>query len=102
MKEKKRVYEALVDGAMEGLTDEALYDFVKTRCPKATSRKIVRASLLALTDPHLRDRNILDVIYALAIKHRLDDGVLGDGEDEGPDEQTQSSQAANQNMPQLS
>ncbi|MBY5409697.1 hypothetical protein HFO98_14710 [Rhizobium leguminosarum] len=100
MKEKKRVYEALVDGAMEGLTDQALYDFVKARCPKATSRKIVRASLLALMDPHLRDRNILDVIYALAIKHRLD-GVL-DGEDEEPDERAQPSQAANQNMPQLS
>ncbi|NEK34726.1 hypothetical protein [Rhizobium leguminosarum] len=97
MKEKKRVYEALVDGAMEGLTDEALYDFVKARCPKATSKKIVRASLLALMDPHLRDRNILDVIYALAIKHRLDDG-----EDEEPDERAQPSQAANQNLPQLS
>ncbi|MBX4924545.1 hypothetical protein [Rhizobium binae] len=97
MKEKKRVYEALVDGAMEGLTDQALYDFVKARCPKATSKKIVRASLLALTDPHLKDRNILDVIYALAIKHRLDDG-----EDEEADEQVQSSQAANQNTPQFS
>ncbi|MCW1750488.1 hypothetical protein [Rhizobium acaciae] len=102
MKEKKRVYEALVDGAMEGLTDQALYDFVRARCPKATSKKIVRASLLALMDPHLRDRNILDVIYALAIKHRLDDGVLDDGEDEEPDERAQPSQAANQNLPQLS
>ncbi|PDT04822.1 hypothetical protein CO666_08790 [Rhizobium chutanense] len=97
MKEKKRVYEALVDGAMEGLTDQALYDFVKARCPNATSKKIVRASLLALTDPHLKDRNILDVIYALAIKHRLDGG-----EDEEADEQVQSSQAANQNTPQFS
>ena len=92
MKDKKRVYEALVDGAMEGLTDQALYDFVKARCPNATSKKIVRASLLALID-HLRDRNILDVIYALAIKHRLDDG-----EGEG----APSALAANQNMPQLS
>jgi hypothetical protein len=81
MKEKKRVYEALVDGAMEGLTDDALYEFVRRRCPKATSKKIVRASLLALADPHLMDRNILDVIYALAIKHRLDEGVM-DGEEE--------------------
>jgi len=101
MKEKKRVYEALVDGAMEGLTDQALYDFVKARCPKATSKKIVRASLLALGDPHLKDRNILDVIYALAIKHRLDDVVLDDGEDEEPDEPAPSSQAANQNSPPL-
>ncbi|ARM91514.1 hypothetical protein RHEC894_PD00005 (plasmid) [Rhizobium sp. CIAT894] len=97
MKEKKRVYEALVDGAMEGLTDQALYDFVKARCPNATSKKIVRASLLALTDPHLKDRNILDVIYALAIKHRLDEG-----EDDEADEQLQSSQAANQKTPQFS
>ncbi|MBB4239080.1 hypothetical protein [Rhizobium esperanzae] len=97
MKEKKRVYEALVDGAMEGLTDQALYDFVKARCPNASSKKIVRASLLALTDPHLKDRNILDVIYALAIKHRLDDG-----EDEEADEQLQSSQADNQKTPQFS
>jgi len=102
MKEKKRVYEALVDGAMEGLTDDALFDFVRARCPKATSKKIVRASLLALGDPHLKDRNILDVIYALAIKHRLDDVVLEDGEDEEPDEPAPSSQAANQNSPPLS
>jgi hypothetical protein len=47
MKEKKRVYEALVDGAMEGLVGDALYDFVRSRCPKASSKKIVRASLLA-------------------------------------------------------
>ncbi|MBX4956126.1 hypothetical protein [Rhizobium lentis] len=101
MKEKKRVYEALVDGAMEGLTDQALYDFVKTRCPKATSKKIVRASLLALTDPHLRDRNILDVIYALVIKHRLDEGVLDDGEDEETYERAQPPQVADRNMPEL-
>lgn len=81
MKEKKRVYEALVDGAMEGLTDDALYEFVRRRCPKATSKKIVRASLLALADPHLMDRNILDVIYALAIKHRLDEGVMDEEEE---------------------
>ncbi|ANL30656.1 hypothetical protein AMC90_PC00005 (plasmid) [Rhizobium phaseoli] len=102
MKEKKRVYEALVDGAMEGLTGEALYDFVKMRCPKATSKKIVRASLLALTDPHLKDRNILDVIYALAIKHRLDDGVLDDGDEEEPDEPASFSQAVKQDISRLS
>jgi len=85
MKEKKRVYEALVDGAMEGLVGDALYDFVRRRCPKASSKKIVRASLLALTDPHLKDRNILDVIYALAIKHRLDETTVEDEEEEDVD-----------------
>jgi hypothetical protein len=46
MKEKKRVYEALV----EGLVGDALYDFVRSRCPKASSKKIVRASLLARSE----------------------------------------------------
>lgn len=87
MKEKKRVYEALVDGAMDGLVGDALYDFVRKRCPKASSKKIVRASLLALSDPHLKDRNILDVIYALAIKHRLDDTTIEDEQDEETEEQ---------------
>lgn len=73
MGEKRRVYEALVDGAMEGLTDKALFEFVAKRCPKMTSKKIVRAALLGLTDPNMRDRNILDTIYALAIKHRMDE-----------------------------
>jgi hypothetical protein len=32
----------------------------------------VRAALLALSDPDLKDANILHTIYALAIKHRVD------------------------------
>ncbi|WP_049809262.1 hypothetical protein [Rhizobium sp. RHZ01] len=80
---RKRVYEALLDGATEGLSGKGLYDFVLNRCPKATSKKIVRASLLALTDPHVRDPNILNTIYALAIKHRMDEvGSAYDPDDE--------------------
>ncbi len=70
---RRRVYEALLDGASEGLSGKALYEFVLERCPKATSKKIVRASLLALTDPDVRDQNILHTIYALAIAHRMDE-----------------------------
>ncbi len=73
-KQRQRVYKALVDGAYEGLTDRELYNFVLEKCPKTTSKRIVRASLLALSDPDIRDPNILHVIYALAIKHRLDGG----------------------------
>ncbi|MBW9051534.1 hypothetical protein [Rhizobium mesosinicum] len=102
MKEKKRVYEALVDGAMEGLVGDALYDFVRNRCPKASSKKIVRASLLALSDPHLKDRNILDVIYALAIKHRLDDTTMQDEHDEKAVVPGTSSDAAGKHLPPLS
>jgi hypothetical protein len=32
----------------------------------------VKASLFALSDPDLKDGKVLNVIYALAIKHRLD------------------------------
>jgi hypothetical protein len=74
MGEKRRkVYAALVDGATHGYSDKTLYDFVVKRCPKTSSKKLVRASLLALSDPDLKDRNVLSTIYALAIKHRLDE-----------------------------
>ena len=72
---KKRVYAALFDGAYEGLSDKALFDFVKRRVPKVTSRNIVRASLLALGDSEAKDVNVLQTIFALAIKHRLQPGI---------------------------
>ena len=75
---KKKVYAALVEGATSGLTDTALHHYVLERCPKTPSKRLVRASLLALSDPDLSDRNVLHVIYALAIKHRLDDGPEDD------------------------
>jgi len=81
---KKAVYAALLDGATSGLTDDRLYAFVLERCPGTSSKRIVRASLLALSDPNLRDRNILSVIYALAIKHRLEEGSLEDAADTSP------------------
>ena len=68
----KKIYEALVDGAEAGLAQQGLYAYVVEHCPKATSKKIVKASLLALTDKDLKDGNLLRVIYDLAIKHRLD------------------------------
>jgi len=79
---KKRVYRALVDGATEGLSDKALFEFVHERVPKVSSKNIVRASLLALSDPDIKDGNILHTIYALAIKHRLDSGHEDDGDEE--------------------
>ncbi|MBB4003188.1 hypothetical protein [Aurantimonas endophytica] len=72
-RKRKKIYAALVDGATEGLAGRDLYDFVQKRCPKTSGKKIVRASLFGLTDPHLKDRNILNVIYDLAIRHRMDE-----------------------------
>ena len=80
---RKKIYGALVEGATEGHSGSDLYDSVQKRCPKTSGKKIVRASLLALTDPHVTDRNVLDVIYALAIKHRMDAVQPGEDNDDG-------------------
>jgi len=80
---RKKIYHALGDGATEGLSDKALYEFVVERCPKTSSKKIVRAALFALTDPDVSDRHVLDTIYALAIKHRMSE--IGNG-DQGVDQ----------------
>jgi len=76
-----RIYEALIEGAETGLSGDALFKHVASHCPNASSKKIVKASLLALSDPDLKDANILQVVYALAIKHRLDPVSKGDLED---------------------
>ena len=73
-KKIREVYDALIEGAYQGLSDRELHDHVFKKCPKATSKRLVRAALLALSDPTVQDRNVLNVIYALAIKHRLDGG----------------------------
>jgi hypothetical protein len=80
-KKREKVYVALLDGATAGHSGKQLHDFVEKRFPKTSSKRIVRASLLALTDPHLMDRNILDTIYALAINERLGDVGRDDNHD---------------------
>ncbi|MFK4259926.1 hypothetical protein [Agrobacterium tumefaciens] len=79
---RNKIYEALIDGATEGHSGSSLYEFVQKCCPKTSGKKIVRASLLALTDPHVTDRHVLDVIYALAIKHRMDEVRQGEDHDD--------------------
>lgn len=81
-KKIRKVYEALIEGAYLGLSDAELHDYVFQKCPKATSKRLVRAALLALSDPNVQDRNVLNVIYALAIRHRLDGGPDTDADDE--------------------
>jgi hypothetical protein len=85
----KKIYDALVEGAEQGLAGTPLYKHVVEECPKATSKKIVKASLLALTDKGLKDEHILRVIYDLAIKHRLDPATDDDG---GADDATHAPQ----------
>ena len=86
-KKLNKVYEALVSGAADGLTGDALYAHVKAEFPKASSKRIVKASLFALSDPDVKDRGVLEAIYALAIKYRLSSlGVEDDVEDSDDDD----------------
>ena len=68
----QKIYNALIGGAQAGLAGEKLFRLVLEKCPKTTSKKIVRASLMALSDPDVKDKKILEVVCALAIKHRLE------------------------------
>lgn len=78
----KKTYKALLDGAELGLSGETLFRFVTDKYPKATSKRIVKASLLALSDPDVTNEATLRSIYALAIRHRLDPATAEDGEDD--------------------
>ena len=80
-KKRKKVYEALIEGATSGLADKDLFAFVIEKCPHTSSKRMVRASLMALSDPDVKDPKVLHAVYALAIKHRLDGGL-----EESPDE----------------
>ncbi|MGJ4858275.1 hypothetical protein AB4037_05770 [Labrys sp. KB_33_2] len=88
---KKKIYEYLIEGATSGLTDEELHAYIVGRVSKANSKRIARAGFLALSDPELTDRNVLNTIYALAIKHRL----AGSGAEEAEEASEESSGKAN-------
>lgn len=83
-KKLNRVYNALIEGASDGLVGSALHDFVIEKCSKTSSKRIVRASLMALTDPDVRERYVLEAVYDLAIKYRL--SSLGVDEDTHEDD----------------
>jgi len=79
------VYHALLDGASDGLEDDELSS-LSSASAQASSKRIVKASLLALTDPDVKDRKVLNAVYALAIKYRLQElGVEDDTPDEDDD-----------------
>ncbi len=87
-KKLNRVYDALIEGAADGRTGTDLHDFVTEKCPKTSSKRLVKASLMALTDPDVRERYVLEAIYDLAIKYRLsslgvEDDTLEVDEDDG-------------------
>ncbi len=68
---KAAVYAALVQGAQDGLTGDALFAHVQEKRADVDSKRITRAGLQALGDPKLTEKPVLDAIYALIITHRL-------------------------------
>ncbi|MGO7998083.1 hypothetical protein ACC734_37515, partial [Rhizobium ruizarguesonis] len=70
-KGRNRIYEAVLEGATGGLSEKELYDFTVKLCQKVTSKKIVRASVLVLSDPFVTDSSILKTISTFAVEHRL-------------------------------
>lgn len=104
---KKRIQDALVAGAENGLSGDALYQFVKTECPKAKGKRIVHVAFFALSDPDLKDRKILDALYAFALSRRLGDDAEDDGNgaeesDDVPAEAAKKSKAASLPLPEAS
>ncbi|WP_448949979.1 hypothetical protein [Labrys neptuniae] len=100
---KKKIYEYLIEGATSGLADEDLYAYITGRVSKASSKRIARAGFLALSDPAVTDRAVLNNIYALAIKHRLAEGSVEETEEAAEDDarkgKTSSSKTATLPLP---
>lgn len=91
-----KVYDALLEGAADGHRGKQLYDFVADQYPKTSSKRIVKASLFALSDPDVRDRDVLEAIYELAITYRLSSlGVEEDAHDDDDDDAQAPLMAAN-------
>jgi hypothetical protein len=65
------VYEVIIQGLSRDLSGHALYDFVMTYCEASSDKRICRASLLAMSDARVADRNTLEGIYSIAVDSRL-------------------------------
>lgn len=70
-RQEKVVYQAVIDGAKQGLGADALFAHVQAASPKAGSKTVVKQALLALSDSDIMEKAALDAIYDLAIRHRF-------------------------------
>ncbi|WP_119940838.1 hypothetical protein [Neorhizobium sp. NCHU2750] len=65
------VYKVLVRGVGQGLSGHDLYDFVSQNSADFSDKRVCRAALLAISDPLIKDRDILERIYTIATNHRV-------------------------------
>ena len=66
---------AIVQGALAGLSGDALYAHIQDQRPATGNKAIAKAGLLALSDPALTDRAMLDAVYDMAAKLRFAEPV---------------------------
>ena len=62
---------AIVQGALAGLSGDALYAHIQAARPATGNKAIAKAGLLALSDPALTDRAMLDAVYDMSAKLRF-------------------------------
>lgn len=65
------VYNAIIEGVIEGFAGYDLYSFVNQRCENSSRKRFCRASILALSDSRVPDRSVLEGVYALAVHDLL-------------------------------
>ncbi len=90
---KKQIQKALLEGVAGGLKGEALLQFAK-RETGAKDKKIVHGAFYALSDPDLKDRKVLDILFELGLSHRL-----RDDDESQPETDASSSKAATLPLP---
>jgi hypothetical protein len=65
------VYTVLVEGVCCGLSGHELYDFITERCKQVSPKRLCRASTMAMSDPRIENREVLETIHMLATDRRV-------------------------------
>ncbi len=65
------VYEVLIQGLCSGLSGHDLYRHVISHCAVSSDKRICRASMLAMSDSRVADREALEAVYTIATDRRI-------------------------------
>lgn len=72
-KKREKLYSVILDGIQDGLKSQSLNKYILNKLPNASSKQIVKASLLAFSNVDVLDEKKLQQVCGLAIQHRLID-----------------------------
>ncbi len=65
------VYEVLIHGVGRGLAGHELYDHIQSGCKVSSNKRICRASMIAMSDARVSNRDVLEGIYTIAIDRHI-------------------------------